>query len=158
MRHHVARTILIAAVFGAGALAASGAARADRESFAVNNPTYQSECGTCHVAYPPALLPARSWQAILGGLDRHFGTDASLDGKSLAEIRTFLEKNAGRDRTGSAAPALRITETAWFKREHREVAASTWSSPKVKRASNCAACHKGAEQGDFDEDSITIPR
>jgi nitrate/TMAO reductase-like tetraheme cytochrome c subunit len=158
MSHPFARTIALAVVGGVAALAASGAVLAERESFAVNNATYKSECGSCHVAYPPALLPARSWQAILGGLDRHFGTNASLDDKSLADIRAFLDKNAGRDRTGSAAPILRITDTAWFKREHHEVAASTWSSAKVKRPSNCAACHKGAEQGDFDEDNISIPR
>ena len=158
MAHHVTRNIALAVVISAAALADSGAVLADRESFPVNNPAYTSECGSCHVAYPPALLPGRSWQVILEGLDRHFGTNASVDDKSLSEIRAFLQKSAGRDRTSSAAPVLRITETAWFKREHRKVAPSIWSSAKVKRPSNCAACHKGAEEGNFDESNISIPR
>jgi nitrate/TMAO reductase-like tetraheme cytochrome c subunit len=131
---------------------------ADRESFRVDNATYKSECGSCHVAYPPALLPARSWQAIVDGLDRHFGTNAAVDDKSLAEIRAFLLKNAGRDRSKGATPILRITETPWFKREHREVPASIWSSAKVKSPSNCGACHQGAHEGNFEESSISIPK
>ena len=39
-------------------------------------PAYTQECGSCHLAYPPGLLPALSWQRLMGGLDRHFGTDA----------------------------------------------------------------------------------
>jgi 2-aminobenzoate-CoA ligase len=81
------------------------------------------------VAYPPALLPAGSWQAVLSGLDRHFGTDASVDAKSLAELRAFLDSNAGRDRRASAGtPGLRISETDWFRREHRKVPATTWQA------------------------------
>ena len=86
MPNHVTRRIAVAVVISAAALGNSGAVFADRESFPVNNPTYKSECGSCHVAYPPALLPARSWEAILVGFDRHFGTNASVDDKSLAEI------------------------------------------------------------------------
>ena len=42
-------------------------------------PAYVQECGSCHAAYPPGMLPARSWQRVMGGLDRHYGSDASLD-------------------------------------------------------------------------------
>ena len=158
MANPVSRKYAIAVVVSALALAHSQALLADRESFQVNNPTYKSECGSCHVAYPPALLPASSWRAILDGLDRHFGTNAALDDKSLAEIRTFVLKNAGKDRSSSAKPVLRITETPWFKREHREVPASIWSSAKVKSPSNCGACHQGADEGNFEESSISIPK
>jgi len=158
MANLVTRKNAIAVVVSAAALAHSHAVLADRESFPMNNPTYKSECGSCHVAYPPMLLPARSWQAIVDGLDRHFGTNAAVDDKSLAEIRAFLRKNAGRDQSSGAAPVLRITETPWFKREHRKVPASIWSSAKVKSPSNCGACHQGADDGNFDESSISIPK
>ena len=61
------------------------------------NPTWQAECSTCHVAYPPRLLPRESWRAVMSGLDKHFGSDASLDPATAREIGTFLDQNAGRN-------------------------------------------------------------
>ena len=126
--------------------------------FPLANPVYKAECGSCHVPYPPALLPATSWRALLDGLEKHFGTDASVDAKSLAELGAFLESNAGRDRRATAGvPRLRITETDWFRREHREVSAAKWTGAAVKSPANCAACHTGAETGDFGERGIRVP-
>jgi hypothetical protein len=122
-------------------------------------PAYKAECGSCHVAFPPRLLPAESWRAMMSGLDKHFGSDASLDAAAAAEIGTFLEKNAGSNRHGtSGKPLLRITETRWFVREHDEVSAATWKNPKVKSAANCAACHTQAESGNYNEHGIRIPK
>jgi len=42
--------------------------------------------------------------------------------------------------------------------EHGEVPSAVWRSPAVKSAANCAACHTGAEKGDFRERGIRIPR
>ena len=42
------------------------------------NAAWKAECGSCHAAYPPGLLPAPSWRAVMAGLDRHFGTDATI--------------------------------------------------------------------------------
>lgn len=126
---------------------------------AVSNARWQSECGACHVAYPPRLLTAESWRAVMSGLDKHFGSDASLDAPAAREIGAFLEKNAGSRRHGSSGkPVLRITETRWFKHEHDEVSARTWKNPKVKSPSNCSACHTQAESGNFSEHSIRIPK
>jgi len=57
-----------------------------------------------------------------------------------------------------APPEDRITRTPWFVREHREVSATTWKLPAVKSAANCGACHQGADQGDFSEHSVRVPR
>ncbi|MBU1426596.1 MAG: diheme cytochrome c [Gammaproteobacteria bacterium] len=123
------------------------------------NTLWQTECGSCHVAFPPRLLPAESWQAVMSGLDKHFGSDASLDAPSAREIGAFLDKHAGRNRhTKSDKPLLRITETRWFVREHDEVPGRVWKNPKVKSAANCAACHTKAESGSYRERDIRIPR
>ena len=45
-----------------------------------------------------------------------------------------------------------------FLGKHDEVAASTWKLPAVKSAANCGACHTTADQGDFNENKIRIPR
>ncbi len=134
-------------------------ARAEGQKSAVSDPKWKSECGACHFAYPPRFLPAESWRAIMTGLDKHFGSNAGLDAESANEITAFLEKNASTKKHDTTMkPLLRITETSWFKSEHREVAASTWKLPKVKSPANCVACHTKAESGDFDEDNVRIPK
>jgi hypothetical protein len=120
-------------------------------------PKYQSECAACHVAYPPGLLPAQSWARIMSDLPHHFGTDASLDPASVTEISGWLAANAGTSRR-TAGAGDRITTSPWFVREHREVPAATWRLPAVNKPSNCAACHRGADQGVFNEHDVRIPR
>ena len=65
---------------------------------------------------------------------------------------------AARAATSSAPPEDRISRSAWFRREHREVSAATWALPAVKSAANCGACHTQADQGDFSERHIRLPR
>jgi len=142
----------------ASGLCWSGLASADDHSYTATDPTWKSECGSCHIAYPPQLLPASSWRALMSGLDKHFGSDASLDPQTAAGIAAFLEKNAGRDRSLSRTPALRITETRWFMHEHDEVPDRVWKNPQVKSAANCTACHVDGDKGDYDEHSIRIPK
>ena len=138
-------------------LAAPGLpAAADARGPVPVNETWRAECGACHVAYPPKGLPARSWGAIMSGLDRHFGTDASLDPKAAAEVAAFLERHAGRDPGGPAT--LRLTETPWFRKKHRELAPTVWRRPDVKSAARCGACHPGAERGAYDDDTARRPR
>jgi hypothetical protein len=126
---------------------------------AVVDAKWATECSACHVAFPARYLPAESWRAIMAGLDKHFGSDASLDDATAKEITAYLVKNAStRKHKVSGKPQLRITETRWFKSEHREVAARTWKNPKVKSPANCAACHTKADSGDFSERHVKIPR
>jgi cytochrome c553 len=115
------------------------------------------ECGSCHVAYPPRLLPAASWGAIMDRLGDHFGTDASIDEPAAAAIRAFLQANAGRDRETRGAPVLQITKTRWFLHEHDQVSQAAWRSPQVASPANCGACHRGAANGRFDEHDVRVP-
>ena len=62
------------------------------------------------------------------------------------------------NRVREEPPQDRITRAAWFVREHDEVHAATWALPAVKSAANCAACHTRADQGEFRERDIRIPR
>jgi hypothetical protein len=122
-------------------------------------PKYQQECGACHTAFPPGMLPASSWQSVMRNLPQHYGTDASLDPATAKELSAWLAANAGTyKRVSEAPPDNRITRSAWFTRKHREVAATSWKLPAVKSATNCAACHPQADQGDFNERNIRIPR
>ncbi|MFZ6686364.1 diheme cytochrome c [Undibacterium sp. SXout11W] len=119
-------------------------------------PSYRQECATCHIAYPPGMLPSTSWQGILKTLPHHYGVDASLDPVTVKSLSTWLTANAA---TKQERPAEdRITRTGWFIREHDEVSPAIWKLPKVKSASNCIACHTQSDKGDFNERSIHIPR
>ena len=153
-----ARALLAFAVLlGAGHIAhADGDQRAVRLPLL---PKYRQECASCHVAYPPGMLPAQSWQRLIDNLPRHFGTDASLDAASAKELSAWLAVNAGTyKRVREAPPEDRLTTSAWFARKHDEVPAAAWKRPAVKSPSNCSACHAQADQGDFNERNVRIPR
>ena len=123
------------------------------------NERWRAECGSCHIAYSPQLLPAPSWRRIMSQLGQHFGTDATVDAAAAAEIGAYLERYSGSARRTTLSPdSLRITETRWFLHEHAEVPAAVWKLPAVKSPVNCTACHMNAEQGDFRERNIRIPR
>lgn len=86
----------------------------------------------------------------MGGLEHHFGENASLDPASQADILRFLEANAadsGNSRMGANVAPLRISKTSWFERKHDEGARAVWSRKAVGSAANCAACHRQAAQG-----------
>ena len=120
---------------------------------------YQQECASCHLAYPPGMLPAASWRRLIDNLPRHFGTDASLDAASVRELAAWLAANAGTyRRVRETPPDDRITSSAWFTRKHDEVPAAVWKRPAIKSAANCSACHAQADQGDFNEHTVRIPR
>lgn len=122
-------------------------------------PEYTRECASCHLAFPPGLLPATSWRRIMDNLARHYGSDASIDPTLTRKLSAWLEANAGTGkRAREQPPEDRITRSAWFQREHDEVPASTWKLPAVKSPAHCSACHTQAEQGDFSERHIRIPR
>lgn len=131
----------------------------DRHASAATSAQLKEECGSCHIVYPPNLLPAESWRALMGNLNKHFGTDASLDAATQKQLSGELQNAAsGRNENSSGKPVLRITQTRWFQHEHDEVSNRTWRNPKVKSASNCGACHAFAAQGKFNERDIRIPR
>jgi hypothetical protein len=132
----------------------------------VKNALWQTECGSCHVAFPPSLLAAESWRGVMTGLDKHFGSDASLSPEATKEIGDYLAKYAGSQRhtagsrtdKSTGKPVLRITETRWFLEAHNEVSDRVWKNPKVKSRANCVACHQQAESGDYNEHHVRIPK
>ena len=116
-----------------------------RIGMVVQDAVTKAACSECHMAYPPALLSSSAWSSMMGDLPNHFGEDASLDAAEQAHITAYLTTNAAkRDGGGS----LRISEQSWFKSEHRGEVSSR-SLARAKSMSNCMACHKGADKGDF---------
>ncbi|HXD42828.1 MAG TPA: diheme cytochrome c [Ramlibacter sp.] len=159
--HRLTRGPVLTALYALIATLAAGSVFAEGEHAmrAPLLPKYQQECAACHVAYPPGLLPAASWQRITSNLSRHFGTDASLDAASTRELSAWLAANAATSRrVQEAPPDDRITRSAWFARKHDDVPARAWKLPAVKSAANCNACHQQAQQGIFNEHDVRVPR
>lgn len=139
------------------ALLGAGLAHAEGKRAPVpDNPQWKEECGSCHLAYPPRYLTGEDWQRLMGSLDRHFGDNAAIDPTLNRQILEFLRRNAGSGAKHSAS-TLRISDTPWFTREHREVPTRAWTDPAVKSPANCTACHVAAERGDWSERSIRMP-
>ena len=128
----------------------------------VADPVVKEECGSCHLAFAPSMLPARSWQRMMGDLKNHFGDDASLDPQVAARITDYLVANAAdnagqrrgeklvRGLAADAAP-LRISELPKWVREHRKVPDWEWRHKDVRTRANCVACHADAERGYYDD-------
>jgi cytochrome c553 len=95
----------------------------------------------------------------MNGLDKHYGSDASLDASTLEQIKTWLQTYGGQGkRAREEPPQDRITRSVWFERKHREVSAATFKRASIKSPANCAACHGDAAQGNFEDNHVRIPK
>ncbi len=134
-----------------------------------DNSKWRAECSSCHVAYHPTLLPARSWKKLLNEQNQHFGEALGLDAASVAEILAFLEKNSAE--TGMTEPAfkinrsipatmapLRVTETQYWLEKHKSIPDAIWRHAKVGSKGNCAACHLDAERGTYEDAAMRLPQ
>ncbi len=139
----------------------------EKDSMPVTNRTYQNTCGGCHFVYPPGLLPSGSWEKILNRLKDHFGEEIPCETKDQKEISKYLTEN-GADRSSGEISAkimkclkgaipLRITEIPCFQSKHRNISKKVFSRKTIGSLSNCLACHKTAQQGNFDDHNVTIP-
>ncbi len=139
------------------------------EVMPVANDLYAKECGACHLAYPPGLLPARSWEKLMNGLSDHFGDNAELAAEDQNALTDYLVKNAA-DRSGQKRSVkiirslkneetpLRITQVPYIVHKHHEIPSRMiQDNPKVKSLSRCNACHTRAEAGSFNEHDVSIP-
>lgn len=138
------------------------AAQADSYSLP-KHAVFEEECSSCHMAYPPQMLHADSWRAMMGDLSHHFGSDASIDDKRRVAITNFLLAHAGGRKTGDTRdaqgkPLLRITQTARFEKKHREIGPGTWKRPSIKSPANCTACHTRAAAGEYSDHWVQIPK
>ncbi|MBL4659687.1 MAG: diheme cytochrome c [Alcanivoracaceae bacterium] len=135
----------------------------------VSNTYYVEECGSCHFAYPPGLLPASSWGKLMKNLGNHFDENAELNKNMLDELTQYLVKNSADKSNfkrskrimrslGKSDSPLRITETLYFVRKHDEIPYRMVSNTsEVRSFSHCTACHTHAIRGYFNEHEVRIP-
>lgn len=132
--------------------------------------TYVNECGSCHTAFAPGLMPGRSWRKMMGALGNHFGDDASLDEPQRLAILKDLENlasdtpvaNMRMRRINGTIPVdavpQRIVDTGYFKYMHDEVPGYIWKRKNIGTPANCIACHTRANEGRYGEREVRIPQ
>lgn len=154
--------MLTGIVLGFSVLALSYAMAGDRHYYSpVKDPLVKEECGSCHLAFSPAMLPASSWRQMMGNLKNHFGDDARVDAQTAKRITEYLLANAA-DAPGHTPGKLlrgvnlnsapqRITLLPQWVHKHRKVPDWEWRHKDVRSKTNCLACHADAESGRYDE-------
>ena len=134
-----------------------------------DNSQWLDECGSCHLSFHPSLLPSRSWKKLMSQQARHFGVDLGLDAATTASLLRYAVENAAEQHATEAAFKIdqsipstvvptSITQTPYWIRKHREIAASDWDLPWIKSKAHCEACHQDAWSGTFEDAALQIPR
>lgn len=156
-------TIATTALIALSTMAISSPSQA--ETFPViDNKTVLSECGDCHMAFPPQTLPKALWEKIISDLSNHFGEDASIDPAIIPEILAYHVKNASdvsnvraSQKWRSNAKFTRIIDAPRFKKKHKGCDV-VWGHEKVKSPSNCLACHQTMDTtGSTNENMSFLP-
>lgn len=134
----------------------------------VADATWKEECGSCHLAFPPSLLPAASWKGLMSNLADHFGEDASLGDGEVRSIGAFLVANAAETQDSLPANQFRsvdparpfeITATPFWLHMHADIPEKAFAQKSVGAKQNCAACHSDAETTAlFAPQHISIPK
>jgi hypothetical protein len=129
----------------------------------VNNKTFKQECGACHFAYQPGLLPSESWKKILSNLPAHFGEKVSLGQASKNIISEYLRSNVAERSSAKRArkilkslggqTPLRITETPYIQEKHHELDLNIFSRQSISSRANWrwrhtdSRCHSWQAEG-----------
>lgn len=129
---------------------------------------WQQECSSCHLAYHPSLLPARSWEKLLQQQHDHFAEDLYLEQQTVKQLADYARTNSAEQ--GMTEPArkimdllksseipLRITDTRYWIHKHDEVADKVWKQTNVNGKNQCESCHSDAKQGWFEDARMSIP-
>jgi len=126
------------------------------------NTVHINNCGSCHLPYSPGLLPVKSWQGIMAGLEDHFGKKVEVSEENAVHIIAYLERYALQQGQQSVMgqlikdmpnnPPLRITQLPAFTSLH-EVVAERLEVEKLETGflSPCANCHRAAASHIFDK-------
>ena len=132
------------------------------------DPAYLKECGSCHTAFSPQLLPAASWRQMMSHLDDHFGDSAKLDAPTQQAIARYLTENSADHAPGDESRMImhalapgevpkRITDVSYIAGLHAAVLDPSWNGyPRPKRLTECEVCHVRAGKGDYRIQAFTV--
>jgi len=158
-------TFMVGVIFlgGVSLVQASGNYRVEP----VKNQQYQDDCGSCHFAYQPGLLPARSWRKLMDNLADHFGENAELDEVDKQALLSYLEKNSADNSNAYLSRKVmrslprkgavtQMSKLGFMAHEHSEIPRRVFKE-NLQGLTNCNACHQRAAEGSYNENEIKIP-
>ena len=100
----------------------------------------------------------------MSDLENHFGDDASLDEEINKDILSFLIKNSAETSTTKASwnflnsigdkDIIAPSQTAFWKKTHKDISKEIFDHEKVKSKANCKACHTDIEKGLIENENI----
>ncbi|HZP85387.1 MAG TPA: hypothetical protein VFB54_01105 [Burkholderiales bacterium] len=162
----VSAAIMAALALGAGGLTPAFAA--GRSVLAPADPTYVKECGSCHIAYSPELLPSRSWQRVMGGLADHFGESATVDAETQKRITDYLTAHAAEKGTNEQSvqimrslradeTPLRITQVPYIAGLHAAALEDLrGGTPRPHTLAECGVCHYKVQAGNYTDRQYSV--
>jgi cytochrome b len=139
-----------------------------KQDYAMLHQDFSKECGSCHITYPPFLLPKSSWTLMMSDLENHFGDDASIDKQTNLSILSFLNENSAQTSSQKAAfkilkslkenkSTIAITKTPYWEKKHKKIDKDVFASSQVKSKANCKACHTDIQNGLIESRLIKVP-
>ena len=134
---------------------------------AVTSKSYARECGDCHFAYLPGLLPARSWTLLFANMDKHFGEVLNLAERMRAELESYAVENAADrspyegskgllEKLPDSSKPSRVTTLPSLAGKHA-IAKAVVALGSRKGLMDCKDCHLRADKGSFGHLELSIP-
>jgi hypothetical protein len=96
---------------------------------------YVQNCGTCHLALPPAVLPSETWD-ILTTEQAHYGTTLPRLLPIDAQLINQYLRAYSRPNQGTRSIPFRVNNSRYFRALHPNVAL-----PEPVRFGDCRSCH-----------------
>ena len=113
------------------------------DRYAAGYSTYLSQCATCHVALPPAVLPTQTWQTLV--IDpAHYGVTLPAITQFDQQLMLNYLQVYSRAHQGRESVPYRLEESAYFQALHPNVAL-----PQPLNLGSCVGCHLGAAEQNY---------
>lgn len=104
---------------------------------------YLENCGRCHMALPPAIMPTETWRQLLQE-SQHYGVQLEpLVDPARLLVWQYLQVYS-RLKVKDEPTPYRIGSSRYFKALHPRV-----NLPQRVTLNSCASCHPGASQYNF---------
>ncbi|MBD2487478.1 cytochrome C [Aulosira sp. FACHB-615] len=104
---------------------------------------YIENCGKCHIAIPPEVLPTQTWKNLLED-SQHYGVQLQplVDPPRILVWRYLA--NFSRSQRNDEETPYRLNKSRLFKALHPKV-----DLPRPLQLSSCVSCHPSAEVFNF---------
>ncbi|WP_071518601.1 cytochrome C [Geitlerinema sp. PCC 9228] len=104
---------------------------------------YIQNCGSCHLAIPPAVFPRQTWSDLLQD-SQHYGTTITpLRNPNLTLVWNYLS-TFSRSQNEEESTPYRFNQSRFFQALHPEV-----DIPNPTTVKSCVRCHPQAPEYNF---------